>query len=128
MFKTPFTNRRSVYLMVQRIRQHPYLGLFDAADPNASTGVRSSNITSLQALFFMNSPFVIEQARALAARSGAKDADASTKRNSSEERVKKLYRLVYQREPTARQLKRSLEFVGTETSEAPPEQKAVTSI
>ncbi len=48
------TNRRSVYLMVQRIRQHPYLGLFDAADPNASTGVRSSNITSLQALFFMN--------------------------------------------------------------------------
>ncbi len=48
------TNKRSVYLMVQRIRQHPYLGLFDAPDANASTGVRSSNITSLQALFFMN--------------------------------------------------------------------------
>jgi hypothetical protein len=49
-------------------------------------------------------------------------------RNCSDERVKKLYRLVYQREPTARQLKRSLEFVGTEKSEAPPEEKAETSI
>lgn len=48
------TNRRTVYLMVQRIRQHPYLGLFDAADPSASTPSRSSNITSLQALYFMN--------------------------------------------------------------------------
>jgi len=55
----PFTavypsNRRSLYLMVQRIRQHPYLGLFDAPDPSASTAARSSNITSLQALYFMN--------------------------------------------------------------------------
>lgn len=48
------TDRRSVYLMVQRIRQHPYLGLFDAPDPNASTPSRSTNITSLQALYFMN--------------------------------------------------------------------------
>ena len=48
------TNRRSVYLMVQRIRQHPYLGLFDAPDPNASTGQRSSNTVALQALYFMN--------------------------------------------------------------------------
>jgi hypothetical protein len=48
------TNRRSVYLMVQRIRQHPYLGLFDGPDPNASSGQRSANTTSLQALYFMN--------------------------------------------------------------------------
>ena len=31
------TNRRSVYLMTQRIQRHPFLALFDGADPNAST-------------------------------------------------------------------------------------------
>ena len=31
------TDKRSVYLMVQRQRRHPFLALFDGADPNAST-------------------------------------------------------------------------------------------
>ena len=37
------TNHRSVYLMTQRTRRHPFLGLFDGADPNASTGQRSDD-------------------------------------------------------------------------------------
>ena len=32
------TDRRSVYLMTQRIQRHPFLALFDGADTNASTG------------------------------------------------------------------------------------------
>ena len=31
------TNRRSVYLMTQRIQRHPFLALFDGPDTNAST-------------------------------------------------------------------------------------------
>ena len=34
------TTRRSVYLMTQRIRRHPFLALFDGPDTNASTARR----------------------------------------------------------------------------------------
>jgi Protein of unknown function (DUF1553)/Protein of unknown function (DUF1549)/Planctomycete cytochrome C len=62
------TNRRSVYLMVQRSQRHPYLSVFDGADPNVSTPGRDSSITPLQALFAMNSKFVHERSENWAAR------------------------------------------------------------
>jgi len=43
-----------------------------------------------QALFMMNSPFVVEQARAVAARVGATT-------ESTEDRVRHLYRIVFSR-------------------------------
>ncbi len=51
-------NRRSVYLMTQRIRRHPFLALFDGADPNASTPERRASTVPTQALYFLNDPFV----------------------------------------------------------------------
>ena len=62
------SDRRSVYLMTQRIQRHPYLALFDGPDTNASTAVRLTSTTPLQALFLMNDPFVHEQAKRFAAR------------------------------------------------------------
>ena len=62
------TDHRSVYLMVQRNRRHPYLALFDAADPNQSVASRQPTTTPTQALFLMNSPFVHEQAGGFANR------------------------------------------------------------
>ena len=59
---------RSVYLMVQRNRRHPFLALFDAADPNQSVAQRQPTTTPTQALFLMNSPFVHAQSKALAQR------------------------------------------------------------
>lgn len=50
-------NQRSVYLMTQRIKRHPFLALFDGADPNGSAPVRSLTVPT-QALYFMNDPFV----------------------------------------------------------------------
>ena len=72
---TPFiaayeTNRRSVYLMQQRIKQQPFLEVFDGADPNAPTGERPINISPTQALFMMNDPFAHEQADKFAVRLG----------------------------------------------------------
>ncbi len=60
------TRRRSVYLMTQRIQRHPYLAIFDGADPSASTAARMSSTTPLQALFLLNDPFVHEQSRLIA--------------------------------------------------------------
>ncbi|MAI32041.1 MAG: hypothetical protein CMM07_10270 [Rhodopirellula sp.] len=62
------SNHRSVYLMVQRNRRHPYLALFDAADPNQSVASRQPTTTPTQALFLMNSSFVHEQASRFANR------------------------------------------------------------
>ncbi len=60
------TNRRSAYMMVQRQRRHPFLALFDGADPNASTPSRQSTTVPTQALYFINDPFFHAQAGALA--------------------------------------------------------------
>ena len=60
------TNRRSVYLMVLRNRRHPFLGVFDGADPNASTAERQTTIVPTQALYFMNDAFVHDCSNRLA--------------------------------------------------------------
>jgi hypothetical protein len=64
------TNRRSVYLMQQRIKKQPFLEIFDGADPNATTGERPLSTTPIQALFMMNDPFAHEQADKFAVRLG----------------------------------------------------------
>ncbi|MBK7997191.1 MAG: PSD1 domain-containing protein [Verrucomicrobia bacterium] len=62
------SKRRSVYLMTQRIQRHPYLAIFDGADPSTSTAARTTSTTPLQALFLLNDKFVHEQSQAFAAR------------------------------------------------------------
>ncbi len=62
------TDRRSVYVMTMRIKKHPFFGIFDGPDTNATTPVRTNSTTPLQALWMMNDPFVHEQARKLALR------------------------------------------------------------
>ena len=72
------SKRRSVYLMTQRIQRHPYLAIFDGADPSTSTAARTTSTTPLQALFLLNDKFVHEQSQAFAARiiKSAKDDPA----------------------------------------------------
>ncbi|HQZ64855.1 MAG TPA: PSD1 and planctomycete cytochrome C domain-containing protein, partial [Planctomycetaceae bacterium] len=51
-------NKRSVYLMTQRLKRHPFLALFDGPDTNASTPDRLGTTVPTQALYFLNDPFV----------------------------------------------------------------------
>ena len=64
-FRTLYdSSRRSIYLMQQkRVQRHPFLGLFDGADPNLSTGQRTTSTSPLQALYFLNDAWV--RARAI---------------------------------------------------------------
>ncbi|MHC5542044.1 DUF1553 domain-containing protein, partial [Singulisphaera rosea] len=81
-FKAVYTtDRRSVYLMTQRLQRHPYLALFDGPDTNHSTDRRTSANVPLQALFLMNNPFVQDQARALANRLIAEAPDVTHRLN-----------------------------------------------
>jgi hypothetical protein len=54
--------------MTQRIQRHPFLAIFDGADPSTSTAARLTSTTPLQALYLLNDPFVHEQARRVAER------------------------------------------------------------
>ncbi|MFO0915343.1 MAG: DUF1553 domain-containing protein [Pirellulales bacterium] len=62
------TRQRSVYLMQQRLKRHPFLALFDGADPNVSTARRSPTTVPTQTLFLMNDQFVHAQSESLARR------------------------------------------------------------
>ncbi len=98
------TQRRSVYLMTQRIKRHPYLALFDGPDPNASTPRRVATIVPTQALFFMNDPFVHEQALALARR-------LVTLRDKNPARVALAFELTLGRSPSEEESAESLAFL-----------------
>ena len=98
------SNHRSVYLMVQRNRRHPFLALFDAADPNQSVASRQPTTTPTQALYLMNSSFVHTQARGFARRllSAHKDTEA---------RVRIAFELAHGRLPDKREVKNATTFV-----------------
>lgn len=71
-------DKRSVYLMTQRLKRHPFLALFDGPDPNATTADRLITTVPTQALFFLNDPFVHAKANKWAERlikTGATDLD-----------------------------------------------------
>jgi len=91
-FSTFFeTNKRSVYLVNVRNRRHPFLGLFDGADPNATTPQRQTTTVPTQALYFLNDPFFHAEADRLAVRVLAKP---------DLERLDELYKIALQRAPS----------------------------
>jgi hypothetical protein len=98
------SNRRSVYLMTQRLRRHPFLALFDGPDPNASTARRIDTTVPTQALFLMNDPFVYEQSAGFARRIlAARPEDAA--------RVEWAYQVALARRPSAAEVREALDFV-----------------
>jgi hypothetical protein len=52
--------------MTQRLERHPFLALFDGADPSSSTPRRHTTTVPTQALFFLNDPFVHARSATLA--------------------------------------------------------------
>jgi hypothetical protein len=97
--------RRSVYTPVFRNRLLELFEAFDFADPNLVMGRRNASTVATQALYLMNSPFIMEQARQ-AARSalavpGLDDAG----------RVERAYRTALGRLPTERERQSALRFI-----------------
>jgi hypothetical protein len=95
---------RSVYLPIVRDQVLESLALFDFADPSLVTGERATTTGPSQALYFLNGPFVIRQADALAVRVRAVDGDAAR-------RVESAYRIVVARSPTAQERDHALTFL-----------------
>jgi hypothetical protein len=96
------TDRRSAFMMVQRQRRHPFLALFDGADPNTSTPARQTTTVPTQALYFMNDPFFHEQAKHVSDR--IIDVPET-------HRLHRMIRMLFQRDATAAEQERFSRFL-----------------
>ncbi len=86
----PAATRRSIYAYISREEPSGLMRSFDFSNPEQHTAQRSLTTVPQQALFLLNSPFVAEQARAIAANLKASDSDG---------RIVELYELLLGREP-----------------------------
>ncbi len=128
----PFSTRRSVYGFIERQNLPAYFRTFDFANPNTHTPERAQTVSPQQALFLLNSPFVIEQATHLAERSktgvgsllrpptaageetnqSQKSPDPLASPSSQVRRIQLLYRCALGRDPTIDEASDALEFIG----------------
>jgi hypothetical protein len=85
--------RRAIYGYTDRFRIPALLRNFDAANPDISTSRRPETINPLQALYFMNSPFLRAQAEAVLHQPDV------TATKSADDRITALYRRILSRNP-----------------------------
>jgi hypothetical protein len=100
----PSVPRRTVYGFIERGRIPALLNAFDFASPDQHAPMRLVTTVPQQALFFLNSPFMAEQARHVAAR-------VESVGGSPEDRVRNFYRFVFGRAPELWELKAGLAYV-----------------
>ena len=97
--------RRSLYTPAFRNVRHPLFEVFDFADVNQPIAQRTTSTVATQALFMTNSSFVIDQAKAAA----AKLLQDETATDSA--RIHRTYSVSLARAPTERERATSLDFI-----------------
>ena len=104
--------RRTVYGFVSRRKLERMLALFDFPNANGTSEQRMTTNVPLQRLFFMNSGLVEQEAKKLALRLEEEPNDQA--------RLRKAYRLVFDREPKQTELELGLAYL-RESREAWPQ-------
>lgn len=97
------SRHRSVYLPVLRDKLPDVLDLFDFAEPSLVTGDRETTNVPVQALYLMNSPFVLARSQALADRLTREADDDGT-------RLRQAFLLCFGRCPDAAETKLAAAF------------------
>ena len=100
----PDANRRTVYAFVNRQNLPNLFRTFDFAGPDTTCPQRFTTTVPQQALYLLNSPFIEAQAKRLAKREEVQAV-------ADDSRIRVLYRLAYQREPSAGELVLASQFV-----------------
>jgi mono/diheme cytochrome c family protein len=109
----PFAQRRAVYGFIERQNLPGTFRTFDFASPDSTSPHRFMTTVPQQALFFMNSPLSVEEARALAERpeiQGSAD---------DPQRVRRLYRLLFGRLPDAEELAAGVAYLKLPSTSSP---------
>jgi hypothetical protein len=100
-----YTRRRTIYGYINRFNLDPTLRVFDFPTPMQTQPGRGESIVAPQALFTMNSPFVIDQAAAIT------ESARFTSCETDDERVQALFEMVLQRNPAHPEIVRMTRFV-----------------
>ena len=100
--------RRTVYAKVSRHQLDNLLRLFDFPDANITSAQRTETTVPQQQLFVLNSPFMIRQAKAFAARLHREAPD------SDEQRLELGFQLAYGRSPSEEELNLGLNYLSGE--------------
>ena len=108
------SNRRAVYGFIERQNLPAFFRTFDFANPNIHTAARVQTNSPTQALFLLNNPFVLDQARALAKRV-ADEADR-------DQRVRRLFEEALARDPTRDELSDATAFLSAPEPPVTPSQ------
>jgi hypothetical protein len=103
--RAPYPTRRTVYAFIERQNLPGVFRTFDFASPDSSSPGRYETTVPQQALFLMNSPFMLEQVRAL-----MKLPEVSAAMTDAA-RIQKLYRQVFGRAATEQEVALGSAFV-----------------
>ena len=98
--------RRTVYAKISRHELDHLLRLFDFPDANITSSKRSETTVPQQQLFVLNSPFMVEQAKAFAARLHREEPDDDVAR------IQLAFRLAYGRPPQDAETEMGLGYLG----------------
>ncbi len=99
--------RRSIYIEIRRNFLSPFMLTFDTPTPFSTMGRRNVSNVPAQALTLMNDPFVVQQALDWS-RQAIEHCD------EPQRRIEWMYMTAFCREPSDRELKLGLEFIGDE--------------
>ena len=111
--KDPFPVRRAVYAYIDRQNLPGLFRTFDFANPDTHSPMRFSTTVPQQALFWMNSALTTQQARHLAVR------PELTSLGTDDAKVRWVYATLYQRIPTADEMKDARQFLQAAAAATP---------
>ena len=114
LFTQPYPKRRAVYAYIDRQNLPGTLRTFDFASPDLMNPQRSTTSVPQQALYMMNSPFVIAQAETLT------EAPDFSSTAPEERHVQMLYERILSRKATPSEVKTAIEYVKAALSAPPP--------
>ncbi len=107
----PYAKRRAVYGLIDRQNLPGLFRNFDFASPDTTSPLRFVTTVPQQALFLMNHPFVVEQARALA-------DELKDQKSASEWQVQDLYERVLARRAEPGEVETALRFLAADSQRA----------
>jgi mono/diheme cytochrome c family protein len=109
----PFTARRTVYGFVERQNLPGLFRTFDFASPDTTSPQRFATTVPQQALFLMNSPFVVKQAGNLINRPDVQRAP------TPDDKLAQLHRICFQRAPDKDELALARQFIASQSTNEP---------
>ena len=114
IFAEPFSTRRTIYGSIDRQNLPSVLRAFDFASPDSHSPQRYFTTVPQQALFMMNSPFVMDAAKSVMNREPIAQA------SDPQRRIQLLYQTVLDRNPTDDEMTMGLAFIQSQASLATP--------